>query len=58
VIPRWAAAALIVSQPLHVVVAVVVPNHAVDGLAWVLTAVGFAAAVAVWADRRLPAHGG
>jgi hypothetical protein len=44
VIPRWAATALIVSQPLHFVVAVIVPNHVVDALAWVLTAVGFAAA--------------
>jgi hypothetical protein len=44
VIPRWAAVALIVSQPLHFVVAVIVPNHALDALAWVLTAVRFTAA--------------
>lgn len=44
VIPRWAAAALIVSQPLHLVFAVIVPNHLLDALAWALTAIGFAAA--------------
>lgn len=43
-VPRWAALALAVSQPLHLVFAVVVPNHALDGLAWSLTAVGFGAA--------------
>jgi hypothetical protein len=46
VVPRWAALALIVSQPFHFVVAVIVPNHALDALAWALTAVGFAAAAA------------
>lgn len=45
-VPRWAAAALIVSQPLHLVFAVVVPNHLLDGLAWGLTALGFAVAAA------------
>jgi type IV secretory pathway protease TraF len=45
-VPRWAALALIVSQPLHFLVAVIVPNHALDALAWVLTTVGFAAAAA------------
>jgi len=44
VIPRWAAVALIVSQPLHFIVAVIVPNHPLDVLAWLLTAVGFTAA--------------
>jgi len=47
VIPRWAALALIVSQPFHIVVAVVAPNHALDALAWVVTAVGFTVAAAV-----------
>ena len=46
VIPRWAAIALIVSQPLHFVVAVIVPNHPLDVLAWLLTTVGFTAAAA------------
>jgi hypothetical protein len=40
-VPRWAAVALIVSQPLHLVFAVVVPNHLLDACAWGLTAVGF-----------------
>jgi hypothetical protein len=46
-VPWWAAAALIVSQPLHFVFAVVAPNHVLDGLAWLLTAVGFAVTAAV-----------
>jgi hypothetical protein len=46
VVPRWAEIALIVSQPLHFVVAVIVPNHPLDVLAWVLTAAGFTAAAA------------
>ncbi len=55
VIPRWAAIALIVSQPLHFVVAVIVPNHPLDVLAWVLTAVGFTAAAAAksWPAGRI-----
>jgi hypothetical protein len=44
VIPRWTAVALIISQPLHFVFAVIVPNHALDVLAWTLTGIGFAAA--------------
>lgn len=44
VIPKWAAIALILSQPLHLVFAVFLPNHALDAVAWSLTAVGFAAA--------------
>ncbi|MDF2975738.1 MAG: hypothetical protein K0S40_466 [Actinomycetospora sp.] len=55
-IPVWAAVALIVSQPLHLIVAVVVPNHLVDGLAWLLTAVGFAVTAAVGLRTR-PAAG-
>jgi hypothetical protein len=46
-IPWWAALALVVSQPFHFVVAVIVPNHPLDGVAWLLTAVGFAAAATV-----------
>lgn len=49
VIPRWAALALVVSQPLHLVFAVVVPNHLLDAVAWSLTGVGFAAAAVVLA---------
>ncbi|RZT86065.1 hypothetical protein EV383_2953 [Pseudonocardia sediminis] len=44
VIPRWVAVALVVSQPLHLVFAVVVPNHLLDALAWCLTALGFGVA--------------
>ena len=44
------AVGLIVSQPLHFVVAVIVPNHPLDVLAWVLTAAGFTAAAV--AGRR------
>jgi hypothetical protein len=47
-IPAWAAWTLIVSQPLHVVFAVIVPSNALDMAAWALTTLGFAmAAVAV-----------
>jgi hypothetical protein len=45
-IPAWAAWALIISQPLHIVFAVVVPSNALDAAAWALTTVGFAAAAA------------
>ncbi|TYK42775.1 hypothetical protein [Actinomadura decatromicini] len=44
VVPAWAGIALIASQPLHAVFAVALPNATLDGLAWGLTAVGFAAA--------------
>jgi len=50
VIPAWAAVALAFSQPLHFVFAVFVPNHLLDGVAWALTAVGFAAAAIAWED--------
>lgn len=40
-VPAWAALALIVSQPLHLVFAVVVPNGLLDAAAWTLTAIGF-----------------
>ncbi len=43
-IPRWAAFALVVSQPLHLLFAVIVPHHWADAAAWSLTAVGFGAA--------------
>jgi hypothetical protein len=46
VISAWAAWALIASQPLHVVFAVVVPSNALDTAAWALTTIGFAAAAA------------
>jgi hypothetical protein len=43
-IPAWAAWALIVSQPLHFVFAVVAPVRALDAAAWGLTTLAFAAA--------------
>lgn len=46
VVPRWAAAAVAVSQPLHLV-AVILSNHPLDLVAWGLQAVGFAAVSAV-----------
>ena len=42
-IPRWAAIAVIVSQPLHFVAAVIVSSHELDLVAWGLNAVGFGA---------------
>lgn len=47
VLPGWAALSLSVSQPLHAVFALIVPNHLLDGCAWALTAVGFALAAGV-----------
>jgi hypothetical protein len=44
VVPAWAGLLPAVSQILHVVFAIIVPVHALNGLAWGLTAVGFAAA--------------
>jgi hypothetical protein len=44
VIPARAALALAVSQPLHLIFAVFVPNHLLDAGAWLLTAIGLAAA--------------
>lgn len=54
-VPVWAALALIVSQPLHLVFAVGLPNGLLDAAAWTLTAVGFAAAGVAFV-RRMPAR--
>lgn len=54
VVPAWAGLLLAASQILHVVFAIIVPVHALDGLAWGLTAVGFAAAALAFA--REPAR--
>lgn len=43
-VPAWAAILLGVSQLLHFVFAVIAPIHVLDGCAWGLTAVAFAAA--------------
>jgi hypothetical protein len=42
-VPRWAAVAVLVSQPLHFVAAVIVSSHELDLAAWGLNAVGFVA---------------
>jgi hypothetical protein len=52
VLPSWAGLMIAASQVLHFIFAVVVPVHALDGLAWGLTAVGFA--VAALALEREP----
>lgn len=51
VVGRWAAVAVIVSQPIHFVAAVIVPNHTLDLFAWGLQAAGFAAVG--WAILKL-----
>jgi hypothetical protein len=54
-VPAWAALIIAISQVLHFIFAVIVPIHALDGLAWGLTALGFAAAAL--ALVREPASG-
>jgi hypothetical protein len=54
VIPRWAAVALTVSQPLHLLFAIFVTNHWADAAAWALTGVGFAAAALVTLRQATP----
>ncbi len=44
IVPRWVAVAVAVSQPVHLVSAVIVPSRLLDVvLGWGLTTVGFAA---------------
>lgn len=50
ILPGWAGFVLAISQPLHLVFAVIAPNQLLDGCAWLLTAIGFALA-AVSAPR-------
>lgn len=52
VVPRWAAVATVVSQPLHFVAAVIVGSHLLDLFAWGLTAVGMGVAGSVLLPRR------
>lgn len=52
VVPRWAAVATAISQPLHFVAAVVVVSHPLDLAAWGLNAVAFA--VVAFAVVRCP----
>jgi hypothetical protein len=56
VVPVWAALALIVSQPLHLLFAVITPNNALEATAWLLTATGFAAAGVALTQTPGPAH--
>jgi hypothetical protein len=51
-VPCWAAIAVVVSQPLHFVAAVVLASHVLDAVAWGLTALGFAVVVAVARPAR------
>ncbi|MBC6451431.1 hypothetical protein [Actinokineospora xionganensis] len=56
-VSRWAAAATIVSQPLHFVAAAVLADHALDLAAWGPNAVGFAAvSMALITHRSAPAR--
>jgi hypothetical protein len=48
---RWAAAAVAVSQPLHLI-SVIISSHPLDLVGWGLQAVGFAAVG--WAILRMP----
>ncbi len=54
VVPRWAGLAIAVSQVGHVVFAIGVPNHALDGCSWALTAVGFAAVAVALVRQPAP----
>jgi hypothetical protein len=49
--PRWAAIAVLVSQPIHFVAAVIVSSHTLDLVGWGLEAAGFAAVG--WAILRM-----
>lgn len=49
-VARWIAVVTLLCQPLHFVAAVVVPNHALDLVAWGLNAIAFAA-IALTAAR-------
>ncbi len=56
VLPWWLCLLLTVSQPLHAFSVIIYPSGILDGLAWTLTALGFAAAVAT--TRASPAIAG
>ena len=36
IVGRWAAVAVMVSQPIHFVAAIIVPNHTLDLIGWVI----------------------
>lgn len=50
-VPRWAAVATAISQPIHVIAAIVLVSHTLDLFGWGLQAAGFAAVG--WAILRL-----
>jgi hypothetical protein len=50
-VPRWAAVATAISQPIHVIAAIVVVSHTLDLVGWGLQAAGFAAVG--WAILRM-----
>ncbi|MFG1819490.1 hypothetical protein ACGFIF_37410 [Kribbella sp. NPDC049174] len=50
-VPRWAAVATAISQPIHFVAAVVLVSHTLDLVGWGLQAAGFAAVG--WAILRM-----
>jgi hypothetical protein len=51
IVGRWAAVAVVISQPIHFVAAVIVSSHSLDLVGWGLQAVGFAAVG--WAILRM-----
>ncbi|MFG1621663.1 hypothetical protein [Kribbella sp. NPDC049227] len=51
IVARWAAVAVMVSQPIHFVAAIIVPSHTLDLFGWGLQAAGFAAVG--WAILRM-----
>lgn len=51
VVPRWAAVATAISQPIHFIAAVVLVSHTLDLVGWGLQAAGFAAVG--WAILRM-----
>ena len=55
-VPAWAALMIAVSQILHFIFAVIVPIQALDGLAWGLTALGFAVAALALVREPEPAQ--
>lgn len=51
-VPRWAAVATTVAQPLHFISAVIISSHPLDFAAWLLNAAGYAAAAVTMAKDR------
>jgi hypothetical protein len=51
IVPRWAAVATAISQPIHAIAAIVLVSHTLDLIGWGLQAAGFAAVG--WAILRM-----